>query len=67
MGSHKVAKHRHPLGVHWKIVIYELGKLLRYIRVHSIVSFPKIFSSIDIKPSTSAKVPAVLFFNIAAT
>ena len=58
----------HPLWVHWEIGIYELWKLLCDVRAHSVVSFPRIFSGIHIKPSTNAEVPAVIFsFNIAAT
>lgn len=51
-----------------KLAFMSLRKLLCYVSLHSAVSVPRIFGGIHVKPSTSAKVPNVIFsFNIEAT
>ena len=57
MASHWVAKNSQFSMVHWKIGIYQWGKLIHYVRVHSVDSF----STIHIKFSLSAKVPELIF------
>lgn len=60
MASHGVIKNRHPLWFHWEIGISELWKLFCYVRVHSVVSFPRIFGGIHVKANRGAEVPGVI-------
>ena len=57
MASHWVAKNSQFSMVHWKVGIYQWGKLIHYVRVHSVDSF----STIHIKSSLCAKVPELIF------
>ena len=57
MASHWVAKNSQFSMVHWKVGIYQWGKLIHYVRVHSVDSF----STIHIKSSLRAKVPELIF------